>query len=179
MIFSATKFSVILCSSLSPSLTIKNKSIPLLCYCSVFLWADVLSLLSCLCHSLWSPVVEKVSSHVWPARFKKYIFGLSKHKLTPTFNAGVSKGYEHLVSYLIQHQAASHSKAEALWHIRSEHPQLQAFFRPLSFSLSLTLKSLLMEKALPCQEGFACMMRISACLKCDASFGKKRGLSLF
>lgn len=73
VIFSATKFSVILHSSFSLAMSIKYKSIPLPGYCSVFLWADVLSLLSRLCHSLSHPVLEKMSaagwSHFWPASF--------------------------------------------------------------------------------------------------------------
>lgn len=139
VIFSATKFSVILHSSVSLSLSIKNKSIPLLCYCSVFHWADALSLLSRLCHSLPYPVMEKMcpagSSHFWPASFFFFFLNLACININwnSNFITRASKRYKHLVSHLIQHRAVSHSKAVALQYILSEHPQTQAFFRPLSF----------------------------------------------
>lgn len=89
------------------------------------------------------------------------------------------------MSHLIQHKAATHSKA--LWHIHSEHPQTQAFFRPLSFSLSLTLKFS------PHGEGFAlsrgiCIYDENNCLskmrcffwekKMDSFFFFKKSMSL-
>lgn len=178
--FSATKFSVILRSSFSLSLSIKNKSIPLLCVIALsLLRADTVSLLSRLCHSRsFSSPGENVCC--WADRLDlKKIFGLSKHKLTPTFITHVSKGYERLVSHLIQHQAAPHSKAVAPWHIRSEHPQTRAFFRPLSFSLSLTLKFSPHGKGFALSRGI-CIYDENNCLSEIRCFfwGKKGGLFL-
>lgn len=112
----------------------KTKSIPLRRYCSVFHRADIVSLPSHPCHSFCYPVTEKMSlagsGQLWPAKINSNKLILNE----------VGNGYKCLASHLIRHRAMPRSKAVTFLHMRTEHPQTQAFFRPLSFSLRLTLK---------------------------------------
>lgn len=131
-------------------------------YCSVTHWAEVLDPTP-----LPLPKTKCLTSSLLPALFN---INAPWKKKQPS--SCITKPHRKWSLGVIQHFAASHSEAWAPWQVLS--------FLQASFSHRVLLwSSLLVEKALRCQVGFAYMMRIIACLKFNTFFrGKTWGFFL-